>query len=146
MQTCLRPGRFIDSDHPAVVEFAETWRLAFANPGDVTVSETVGGMTVTMRETGSIQATAGVAIPTAYKAWLGDHGLSNVSYGGRHPANGIPNGVLFALGLAPRQGASIPFVPHPSIANGLIIETPASGTAAPLVIEKPATLTVSKPG
>lgn len=26
MQTYLRPGRFIDSDHPAVVEFAERWR------------------------------------------------------------------------------------------------------------------------
>ena len=32
MQTCLRPGRFIDSDHPAVIEFAETWRGASREP------------------------------------------------------------------------------------------------------------------
>ena len=32
MQTCLRPGRFIDSDHPAVVEFAEGWRGASREP------------------------------------------------------------------------------------------------------------------
>ena len=32
MQTCLRPGRFIDSDHPAVVEFAERWRGASREP------------------------------------------------------------------------------------------------------------------
>ncbi|CAM3977069.1 transglutaminase-like domain-containing protein [Ectopseudomonas alcaliphila] len=32
MQTCLRPGRFIDSDHPAVIEFAERWRGASREP------------------------------------------------------------------------------------------------------------------
>ena len=32
MQTCLRPGRFIDSDHPAVVEFAERWRGTSREP------------------------------------------------------------------------------------------------------------------
>jgi len=32
MQTYLRPGRFIDSDHPAVVEFAERWRGASREP------------------------------------------------------------------------------------------------------------------
>lgn len=32
MLTCLRPGRFIDSDHPAVIEFAERWRGASREP------------------------------------------------------------------------------------------------------------------
>lgn len=32
MQTYLRPGRFIDSDHRAVVEFAERWRGASREP------------------------------------------------------------------------------------------------------------------
>ncbi|VEE16154.1 transglutaminase-like domain-containing protein [Ectopseudomonas mendocina] len=32
MQTYLRPGRFIDSDHPLVVEFAERWRGASREP------------------------------------------------------------------------------------------------------------------
>lgn len=32
MQTFLRPGRFIDSDHPSVVEFAERWRGASREP------------------------------------------------------------------------------------------------------------------
>ncbi len=32
MQTYLRPGRFIDSDHPAVVEFAERWRGVSREP------------------------------------------------------------------------------------------------------------------
>jgi transglutaminase-like putative cysteine protease len=32
MQTYLQPGRFIDSDHPALVEFAERWRGADADP------------------------------------------------------------------------------------------------------------------
>ena len=38
MQTCLRPGRFIDSDHPAVIEFAETWRGASREPISQAVS------------------------------------------------------------------------------------------------------------
>lgn len=32
MQTYLRPGRFIDSDHPLVVEFAERWRGPARDP------------------------------------------------------------------------------------------------------------------
>ncbi len=32
MQTFLRPGRFIDSDHPALIEFAERWRGAEVDP------------------------------------------------------------------------------------------------------------------
>jgi len=32
MQTYLRPGRFIDSDHPAVIEFAERWSGASREP------------------------------------------------------------------------------------------------------------------
>ncbi|AVO51266.1 transglutaminase family protein [Ectopseudomonas mendocina] len=32
MQTYLRPGRFIDSDHPAVIEFAERWRGTSREP------------------------------------------------------------------------------------------------------------------
>lgn len=32
MQSYLQPGRFIDSDHPTVVEFAERWRGATRDP------------------------------------------------------------------------------------------------------------------
>lgn len=32
MQACLEPSHFIDSDHPRVIEFAERWRGAEADP------------------------------------------------------------------------------------------------------------------
>ncbi|UVE16190.1 transglutaminase family protein [Pseudomonas sp. LS44] len=38
MREYLEPGRFIDSDHPRVVEFAELWRGASADPLDQAVS------------------------------------------------------------------------------------------------------------
>ena len=38
MQTYLRPGRFIDSDHRAVVEFAERWRGASREPASQAVA------------------------------------------------------------------------------------------------------------
>ncbi|MCY1292689.1 Transglutaminase-like superfamily protein [compost metagenome] len=38
MREYLEPGRFIDSDHPQVVEFAERWRGASADPLDQAVS------------------------------------------------------------------------------------------------------------
>ncbi|MGS8556513.1 hypothetical protein ACFKP0_25175, partial [Salmonella enterica subsp. enterica serovar Soahanina] len=38
METYLNPSRFIDSDHPAVVEFAEKHRGSSADSGDQAVS------------------------------------------------------------------------------------------------------------
>lgn len=38
MQTYLQPGRFIDSDHPALIEFAERWRGAGRDPRDQAVA------------------------------------------------------------------------------------------------------------
>jgi transglutaminase-like putative cysteine protease len=38
MQTYLQPGRFIDSDHPALIEFAECWRGAGRDPRDQAVA------------------------------------------------------------------------------------------------------------
>lgn len=38
MQSYLQPGRFIDSDHPLVIQFAETWRGASHDPREQAVS------------------------------------------------------------------------------------------------------------
>ncbi|MWV16210.1 cysteine protease [Pseudomonas sp. L-22-4S-12] len=38
MQSYLQAGRFIDSDHPLVVDFAETWRGASLDPREQAVS------------------------------------------------------------------------------------------------------------
>lgn len=38
MQACLQPARFVDSDHPLVVEFSETWRGASLDPREQAVS------------------------------------------------------------------------------------------------------------
>lgn len=38
MQSCLQPGRYLDSDHPLVVEFAERWRGPGRDPREQAVN------------------------------------------------------------------------------------------------------------
>lgn len=118
-------------------DFLRTWRIDHLDNVDRTDSQSAGGLTIETREVGTIRAAATKEIPTAYAGWLDENQLPNLPYVAPNPANGIPNGIIFALGLPLKAGVQIPL--RPEIVNGIakvwMFEAPSGGTAAPLAIE-----------
>lgn len=118
-------------------DFVRSWRIDYVNTVERIDSQSAGGFTIETREVGTIRAATTEEIPTAYAGWLEENRLPDLPYVAPNPANGLPNGILFALGLPLEAGVRVPLrlVSVTGIAKVWIFEPPTSGTAAPLLIE-----------
>jgi hypothetical protein len=87
--------------------------------------------------TGTVRASGTVQVPkTEYLAWTLDQGVPNAPFAGDPNGDGVSNGLLWALGLnfAEKPGPYLPR-PNPAVPGGFLFPVPASGTAAPILIQ-----------
>lgn len=114
-----------------------TWKTTLTLPLSIVQTSDLDGTAVTIRLTGTLRAESNLVIPrNEYYAWTLDNDLPTPPFDSE-VRPGEPFGMLWAMGLAPTQSLR----PHlPAIIPGTgnpqaVMTLPASGTAAPLIVE-----------
>jgi hypothetical protein len=105
----------------------------------VSIADTfvAGTTSVAITATGTVRASGTVQVPkTEYLAWTLNQGVPNAPFAGDPNGDGVSNGLLWALGLnfAEKPGPYLPR-PNPAVPGGFLFPVPASGTAAPILIQ-----------
>lgn len=120
-----------------------TFAVTVVMPVTINDSFVTGTTTVNVTASGTLKGTGTVQVPrTEYLAWTADEGIPGAPFTGDPDGDGVPHGILWALGL-PASGDARPFLPQsdPLDPKGFIFSLPAGGIATPLVLEESDDLT-----
>ncbi|MBL9132607.1 MAG: hypothetical protein JNG86_15485 [Verrucomicrobiaceae bacterium] len=101
------------------------------------------GLLVDVSANGTLKATGTVQVPrTEYLAWTATQNQPGASFTADPDRDGIPHGILWALGLAANANPR-PHLPQPDTATlgGFIIPLPSTGTTGPILVECSTNLT-----